>query len=122
MGGRVGGWIRSEVGGVGVLQYNISGMVVRCQWRSSATLLASGLFEKVWVRCNVVARDLFGSENGHARSHGRASIKLFGGDVAARFSEALDPLLDVSERLQAHFNCPGRDILQHIHTNDVART
>src|ERR1700731_448386 len=50
--------LRGDVRPPAALHYNISGIVVGCQWRSSATLFASDLFEKVWVRCNVVARDL----------------------------------------------------------------
>jgi hypothetical protein len=35
---------------------------------------------------------------------------LFGRDVAARLGKALDPLLDVAERLEAGFDRVGRDI------------
>src|SRR5258708_18881647 len=55
------------------------------------------------------------------RTFGLSAVQLFSRDVVARFSEALDALLDVSERLQAGLDCLGRDILQHIGRDRVAQ-
>lgn len=43
-------------------------------------------------------------------------------DVAARLGKALDPLLDVAERLEAGFDRVGRDIAQHVGCDGVAQT
>src|SRR5260370_33039252 len=55
------------------------------------------------------------------RTSALGAVKLFGRDVVARVSEALDALLDVSERLQAGLDCLGRNILQHIGRDRVAQ-
>jgi hypothetical protein len=47
---------------------------------------------------------------------------LLGRDVAARLGKALDPLLDVAERLEAGFDGVGRDISQHLGCDGVAQT
>jgi hypothetical protein len=38
----------------------------------------------------------------------------FGCDAAGRLAKTLDPLLDVSERPEAGFDCVGGDVLQNI--------
>lgn len=46
--------------------------------------------------------------------------RSLGRDVAARLGKALDPLLDVAERLEAGFDRVGRYIPQHVGCNGVA--
>jgi hypothetical protein len=50
----------------------------------------------------------------------RIVCRSFGRNAAGRFGKALDPFLDVSECLQADFNCVGLDILQHIGCDGIA--
>src|SRR5216684_7020522 len=59
--------------------------------------------------------------SGSSRRDAR-SARLLGRDIAARLGKALDPLLDVAERLEAGFDRVGRDISQHISCNGVAQT
>ena len=47
---------------------------------------------------------------------------LLGRDVAAKLGKALDPLLDVAERLEAGFDRVDRDISQHVGCDGVAQT
>src|ERR1700676_481528 len=47
--------------------------------------------------------------------------QLLGGDAAGRLAKSLDPLLDVSERLEAGFNRLGRDVLQHVGCDGIAQ-
>src|SRR5450432_4186177 len=74
---------------------------------------------------NVMAFGNARSENtrGAAASSRNASRRrLLGGDVAGRFGTRLDPLLDVSERLQAGFNGLLGNVLQHIGGDGIAQT
>src|SRR6266481_8417592 len=59
--------------------------------------------------------------SGSSRPSAR-SARLLGRDVAARLGKALDPLLDVAERLEAGFDRIGRYIPQHIGCDGVAQT
>src|SRR6266478_3924925 len=59
--------------------------------------------------------------SGSSRPSAR-SARLFGRDVAARLGKALDPLLDVAERLEAGFDRVDRDISQHVGCDVVAQT
>jgi hypothetical protein len=49
-------------------------------------------------------------------------LRLLGCNVAGRLGQALDPVLDVSERLKAGLDCGRWNILQHIDGDGVAQT
>src|SRR6266566_2897294 len=53
---------------------------------------------------------------------GARRVRSLGRDVAARLGKALDPLLDVAERLEAGFDRVGRDISQHVGCDVVTQT
>jgi hypothetical protein len=57
-----------------------------------------------------------------ASACGFRADELFSRDMAARLGQALDTLLDVTERFEAGFNCVGRDISQHVGCDGVAQT
>src|SRR5438874_5377659 len=52
----------------------------------------------------------------------REKRALLGRDVAARLGKALDPFLDVAERLEAGFDRVGRDISQDLGCDVVTQT
>ena len=87
------------------------GMIVNCSKRRS-----------LFARCanaDEVPRDRDDARYRHNRVTGTIKLPgLFGRD-AVGVGDALDPLFDVSQHIEAGFKCLGPDILQHIGRDGV---
>ena len=89
---------------------------VRCQ-RPDVCAVIWSRDDSVW-KCSIRKR----LRRSATSVYGFRVAGLLGRDIATRLGEALDPLLDVAERLEAGFDRVDRDISQHVGCDGVAQT